>query len=55
MHSPVAATAEKPMIITAIHFDMNLRANLPEILPMVKEGVVALLDTEVFSTAGLDT
>jgi len=48
-------TDEKPVIITAIDSDMNLRAILPEILPMVKEGVVALLDTEVFSTAGPGT
>jgi len=41
-------TDEKPVIITAIDSDESLRAVLPEILPMVKEGVVALSDTELF-------
>src|SRR2546427_12163043 len=44
-------TDEKPVIITAIDSENNLRAILPEILPMVKEGVVALFDTEIFATA----
>ena len=39
---------EKPVIITAIDSEKSLRAVVPEILPMVKEGVVALFDTEVF-------
>ena len=41
---------EKPVIITAIDTEKNLRAIVPEILPMVKEGVIALSDTEVFTT-----
>jgi PII-like signaling protein len=48
-------TDEKPVIITAIDSEKNLRNILPDILPMVKEGVVALLDTEVFSAAVPDT
>ena len=43
-------TDEKPVIIAAIDSEESLRAVLPEILPMVKEGVVALSDTEVFVT-----
>jgi PII-like signaling protein len=41
-------TDEKPVIVTAIDSEESLRAVLPEILPMIKGGVVALLDTEVF-------
>src|SRR5262245_23456463 len=41
-------TDEKPMVITAIDSEERLRALVPEILPMVKEGLVALSDTEVF-------
>jgi len=41
-------TDEKPMIITAIDSEERLRAVVPEILPMIKEGLVAMLDTEVF-------
>ena len=43
-------TDEKPVVITAIDSEKNLRAVVPEILPMVKEGVVALSDIEVFTT-----
>ncbi len=43
-------TDEKPVVITAIDSEKNLRAVVPEILPMVKEGVVALSDIEVFET-----
>jgi uncharacterized protein len=39
---------ERPVIIAAIDSEEKLRALLPEIVPMVKEGVVALLDTEMF-------
>jgi PII-like signaling protein len=42
-------TDERPIIITAIDSEKNLRAVVPEILPMVKEGIVALSDIEVFS------
>ena len=41
-------TDEKPMVITVIDSEGRLRALVPEILPMVKEGLVALADTEVF-------
>jgi uncharacterized protein len=41
-------TDEKPLVITAIDSEATLRAVVPEILPMVKEGVVALSDAEVF-------
>jgi PII-like signaling protein len=41
-------TDEKPIIIIAIDSEDKLRAVLPEILPMVKEGLVTLSDTEVF-------
>ena len=41
-------TDEKPVVITAIDTDESLRAVLPDILPMVKEGVVAMSDIEVF-------
>jgi len=41
-------TDERPVVITAIDSEKNLRAVVPEILPMVKEGVVALSDIEVF-------
>src|SRR5215510_12011557 len=41
-------TDERPVIITAIDSEKSLRAVLAEILPMVKEGLVALSDTEVF-------
>ena len=41
-------TDEKPVIITAIDSDESLRAVVPDILPLVKEGVVALSDTELF-------
>ena len=43
-------TDERPLIITAIDSEESLRAVIPEILPMVKEGVVALLDAEIFRT-----
>ena len=39
---------QKPVIITAIDSEETIRAVLPELLPMVKEGLVALLDAEVF-------
>jgi PII-like signaling protein len=39
---------ERPVIITAIDSEKNLRAVVPEILQMVKEGLVALSDVEVF-------
>ncbi len=44
-------TDERPVIITAIDSEESLRAIVKEILPMVKEGVVALHDTEVFPAA----
>ena len=39
---------QKPVIITAIDSEDTIRAVLPELLAMVKEGLVALLDAEVF-------
>ena len=41
-------TDEKPVIIVAIDSEAKLRAVLPEILPMIKEGVLTLSDSEVF-------
>jgi PII-like signaling protein len=43
-------TDQRPVIITAIDSEERLRAVIPEILPMVKGSVVALLDTEIFQT-----
>jgi|SRR5215469_8834374 len=39
---------QKPIIITAIDSDETIRAVLPQLLSMVKEGVVAVFDAEVF-------
>jgi uncharacterized protein len=47
-------TDEKPMIITAIDSEERLRGIVPEILPMIKEGLVAMFDTEVF-VAGMES
>ena len=41
-------TDEKPVIIVAIDSEAKLRAVLPEILLMLKEGVLTLSDSEVF-------
>jgi PII-like signaling protein len=41
-------TDEKPVIVIAIDSDAKLRSVLPEILPMIKEGVLTLSDCEVF-------
>lgn len=46
-------TDEKPMIITAIDSEERLRAVVPEILPMIHDGLVAMFDTEVF--AGIES
>jgi PII-like signaling protein len=45
-------TDERPVIIIAIDSDAKLRAVLPEILPMIKEGVLTLSDSEVFIVPG---
>ena len=41
-------TDEKPVVITAIDSEEAIRAILPQLLPMVKEGLVVLHDAEVF-------
>jgi PII-like signaling protein len=41
------------MIITAIDSEERLRAVVPEILPMIQDGLVAMFDTEVF--AGIES
>jgi PII-like signaling protein len=40
---------ERPIAIIAIDAEDRLRAVLPTIAPMVKEGLIALLETEVVS------
>jgi uncharacterized protein len=45
-------TDEKPVVITAIDSEEAIRAVLPHLLPMVKEGLVVLHDVEVFVKAG---
>nr|AOS95188.1 putative ACR [uncultured bacterium] len=40
---------ERPILILAIDSEERLRSVLPTILPMVKEGVVNLVDTEMLS------
>jgi uncharacterized protein len=44
-------TDERPIIITAIDSDEAIRAVLPHLLLMVKEGLVVLHDAEVFVKA----
>lgn len=39
---------EKPIIITAIDSEETIRAVLPQLLSMVKDGLVAIFDAEVF-------
>ena len=39
---------ERPVIITVIDSDETIRAVLPQLLAMVKEGLVVVLDAEVF-------
>jgi PII-like signaling protein len=40
---------EKPITLVAIDDEDKIRGVLPKILPMVKEGLVTLLDAEVIS------
>jgi PII-like signaling protein len=40
---------EKPVVILAIDQEDKLRAVLPIIVPMVKEGMINLVDTEIIS------
>lgn len=42
---------ERPIVVLAIDSEEKLRSVLPAILPMVKEGVVNLVNTEVLSIA----
>jgi uncharacterized protein len=44
-------TDEKPVVITAIDSEEKIRAVLPHLLPMVKEGLLVLHDAEVFVKA----
>jgi len=44
-------TDEKPVVITAIDSEETIRAVLPDLLPMVKEGLIVLHDAEVFVKA----
>ena len=39
---------QRPVIITVIDSEEKIRAVLPQLLAMVKEGLVALVDAEVF-------
>ena len=41
---------ERPIVILAIDDEEKLRAILPTIVPMVKEGMINLIDTEITST-----
>ena len=41
---------ESPILIFAIDEEAKLRAVLPQIVPMVKEGLINLVDTEIIST-----
>jgi PII-like signaling protein len=40
---------ERPVVILAIDEEEKLRAALPIIVPMIKEGMINLVDTEVIS------
>jgi len=39
---------QRPVIITVIDTEPKIRAVLPKLLPMVKEGLVVVFDAEVF-------
>jgi PII-like signaling protein len=41
---------EKPITMVIIDNEERIRAVLPTIVPMVREGLITLLDTEVIST-----
>ena len=41
---------EKPITMVVIDSEEKIRAVLPAIVPMVREGLITLLDTEVIST-----
>jgi PII-like signaling protein len=41
-------TDEKPVVISAVDSEETIRAVLPYLLPMVKEGLIVLHDAEVF-------
>ena len=41
---------DKPVTITAVDTEERIRAVLPIIVPMVREGLIVLQDTEVIST-----
>ena len=45
---------ERPVLILAIDQEDRLRAVLPDLIPLVKEGLINLVDTEVISR-GLDS
>jgi PII-like signaling protein len=45
---------DKPVTIIAIDTEEKIRAVLPHIVPMVREGLIMIQDTEVIST-GTDT
>jgi PII-like signaling protein len=46
---------DKPVVITAVDSEQKIRAVLPEIRGMVKEGLVVLLDAEVVEPANAET
>lgn len=46
---------EKPIIIAAIDTEEKLRTAIPNIVPMIKGGVVLLQDAEVFTAGGAPT
>jgi PII-like signaling protein len=45
---------QRPVIISVIDSEPKIRAILPKLLPMVKEGLVVVLDAEVFVKAAED-
>jgi len=45
---------EKPLTIAVIDSEENIRSVLPIIIPMVREGLIALQDTEIISTGTSD-
>ena len=46
---------EKPVTILAIDTEEKIRAVLPSIFPMVREGLITLQDTDVLWTGAIDS
>jgi hypothetical protein len=53
IHRPglFGVTAEQPIAVIAIDQEDKIRAVLPKIVPMVKGGIVTLVDAEIVSTS----